>query len=224
MKCSGIPIASLKSFSKRPAVKPSEHLSSIQDYALWYAKDAEKLKYRQPLQKKELGIGHGSGARYDQTDEEGKAFQLTSLTSNRPPGDFPVELNGKSYGPSGGYWKTGEDGFRLLIRAERVRLAGRTLRYVRYISDFPAYEVTNLWTDTAGSAGKVYVVQTSTAVVQRCLLMATDPGDLVLDPTADPAPLLPWPNSGAVAGSHHRHFACCARLGSRPHHGRALSL
>jgi adenine-specific DNA-methyltransferase len=161
----------------------SEHLSSIQDYILWYAKDADQLKYRQPLQKKEIGVGHGSDARYDQKDESGNVFQLTSLTSNRPPGDFPVEIHGKSYGPSGGYWKTGEDGFRLLIRAERIRLAGRTLRYVRYISDFPAYEITNLWTDTAGSAGKVYVVQTSPAVIQRCILMATDPGDLVLDPT-----------------------------------------
>jgi adenine-specific DNA-methyltransferase len=158
----------------------SEYLSSIQDYVLWYAKDIDQLKYRQPLQKKELGVGHGSGARYDQVDEDGNAFQLTSLTSNRPPGDFPVELHGKSYGPSGGYWKTGEDGFRLLIRSDRIRLAGRTLRYVRYIADFPAYEITNIWTDTAGSAGKIYVVQTSTAVVQRCILMATDPGDLVL--------------------------------------------
>jgi adenine-specific DNA-methyltransferase len=161
----------------------SEHLSSIQDYVLWYSKDATRLKYRQPLQKKELGVGHGSGARYDQVDDGGNAFQLTSLTSNRPPGNFPVELNGKLYGPSGGYWKTGEDGFRLLIRADRVRLAGRTLRYVRYISDFPAYEITNLWTATAGSSDKIYVVQTSTAVVQRCILMCSDPGDLVFDPT-----------------------------------------
>jgi adenine-specific DNA-methyltransferase len=161
----------------------SQHLSSVQDHVLFYAKTIALLKYRQPFQKKELGVGHGSGARYDQTDPDGSAFQLTSLTSNRPPGDFPVPLEGKEYRPSGGYWKTGEDGFRLLIRASRVRLAGRTLRYVRYISDFPAYEITNLWTDTAGSAGKVYVVQTSPAVVQRCLLMATDPGDLVLDPT-----------------------------------------
>lgn len=163
--------------------QPSLHLSSIQDHVLFYAKKIGELKYRQLFQSKELGIGHGSGARYDQVDDNGNTFQLTSLTSNRPPGDFPVTLNGKQYGPSGGYWKTGEEGFRLLIRASRVRLAGRTLRYVRYISDFPAYEITNLWTDTAGSAGKVYVVQTSPAIVQRCLLMTTDPGDLVLDPT-----------------------------------------
>lgn len=161
----------------------SLYLASIQDYVLWYARHIEQVKYRQPYQSKELGIGHGSGARYDQLDEAGEAYQLTSLTSNRPPGSFPVELHGKTYLPSGGYWKTGQEGFRLLVRAARVRLAGRTLRYMRYLSDFPAYEVTNLWTDTAGSAGKVYVVQTSTAVVQRCILMSTDAGDLVLDPT-----------------------------------------
>jgi len=163
--------------------QPSLYLSSVQDHVLFYARNFGSLKYRQPFQGKQLGVGHGSGARYDQTDEEGDAFQLTSLTSNRPPGDFPVTLNGKVYGPSGGYWKTGEVGFRRLIASDRVRLAGRTLRYVRYISDFPAYEVTNLWTDTAGTPSKVYVVQTSPAVIQRCVLMSTDPGDLVLDPT-----------------------------------------
>jgi adenine-specific DNA-methyltransferase len=161
----------------------SEYLSAIQDYVLWYARDKNQAKYRQPFQSKELGVGHGSGARYDQLDQDGNAFQLTSLTSNRPPGDFPVEFEDRSYRPSGGFWKTGDSGFRRLICASRIRLAGRTLRYVRFISDFPAYEITNLWTDTAGSVGKVYVVQTSVAVIQRCVLMSTDPGDLVLDPT-----------------------------------------
>ena len=161
----------------------SDFLSSIYDVVVWYSKSIDKMKYRQPYQKKELGIGHGSGARYDQIDEMGRAFQLTSLTSPRPPGSFPVTHQGRQFLPSGGYWKTGEDGFRLITRAGRVRLAGRTLRYVRFIDDFPAYEITNIWTDTAGSPSKVYVVQTSPAVVQRCILMATDPGDLVLDPT-----------------------------------------
>jgi adenine-specific DNA-methyltransferase len=163
--------------------QPNQYMSSVNDYVIWYAKSFKDVKYRQPFHKKELGIGHGSGARYDQVDDDGDAFQLTSLTSNRPPGDFPVVLNGGSYRPSGGYWKTGESGFGLLTRAERVVRAGRTLRYKRFLSDFPAYEITNTWTDTAGSPGKVYVVQTSPAVAQRCMLMTTDPGDLVLDPT-----------------------------------------
>jgi adenine-specific DNA-methyltransferase len=161
----------------------SQFLSSVQDFVLWYCKNISQVKYRQPFQKKELGIGHGSGARYDQLDDTGRAFQLTSLTSPKPPGDFPVLYNGREYRPSGGFWKTGEDGFRRLTQAERIRLAGRTLRYVRYIEDFPAFEITNVWSDTAGSPSKIYVVQTSPAVTQRCILMATDPGDLVLDPT-----------------------------------------
>ncbi|MDP3488738.1 MAG: site-specific DNA-methyltransferase [Phenylobacterium sp.] len=161
----------------------SQFLPAIQDYVIWYAKDIRALKFRRVFNRKELGIGHGSGARYDQIDELGRAFQLTSLTSNRPPGSFPVELEGKSYGPSGGYWKTGPQGFEKLLKAGRVRKAGRTLRYVRYVDDFAAYPITNIWTDVAGSAGKVYVVQTSPAVVERCVLMASDPGDLILDPT-----------------------------------------
>jgi DNA modification methylase len=161
----------------------SDYLSSIQDYILWYARSGSQLKYRQPYRKKELGVGHGSGARYDQVTEDGRAFQLTSLTSNRPPGSFPVIYQGRSFSPSGGYWKTGEIGFANLLKADRIRKGGRTLRYQRFLDDFAAYEVTNIWTDTAGSPDKVYVVQTSPAVLERCILMATDPGDLVVDPT-----------------------------------------
>ena len=69
------------------------------------------------------------------------------------------------------------------MKADRIRLAGRTLRYVRFIDDFAAYPITNIWTDVAGSSAKTYVVQTSPAVIERCVLMSTDPGDLVLDPT-----------------------------------------
>jgi adenine-specific DNA-methyltransferase len=161
----------------------SDLLSSVSDYLVWFAKDIDSVKYRQSYRKKEVGIGHGSGARYDQTDEDGRPFQLTSLTSNRPPGSFPVVFAGIKYEPSGGFWKTGELGFERLIRADRLQKAGRTLRYRRFIEDFPAYEVTNSWLDTAGSPGKIYVVQTSPAVIERCFLMTTDPGDLILDPT-----------------------------------------
>jgi adenine-specific DNA-methyltransferase len=161
----------------------TERLASVADYCLWYAKDLGRLKYRQPYREKAAGIGHGSGARYDQIDESGRNFQWTALVSNRPPGSFPVLLNGRNWLPSGGYWKTGEVGFSRLVRANRVGAGAKTLRYKRYLDDFPAYELSNLWTDVAGTPDKIYVVQTSPAVIQRCLLMATDPGDLVLDPT-----------------------------------------
>ena len=161
----------------------SLHLASIQDYILWYAKDKSKLKFRQPYNSKVLGVGHGSGARYDQVSEDGRPFQLTSMTSNRPPGSFPIEFNGEQVSPSGGFWKTGETGFERLKKSDRLRRTGKTVRYVRFLDDFAAYEIANIWTDVAGSVDKVYVVQTSPAVIQRCILMATDPGDLVLDPT-----------------------------------------
>ncbi len=74
-------------------------------------------------------------------------------------------------------------GLDRLKAAGRIQKAGDTLRYKRYLDDFPAVEVTNLWDDVAGAADKAYVVQTSTSVVERCILMTSDPGDLVLDPT-----------------------------------------
>ncbi|TRB02298.1 MULTISPECIES: site-specific DNA-methyltransferase [Rhizobium/Agrobacterium group] len=161
----------------------SDLLPAVQDYLIWYCRDISKIKFRRPYFTKELGVGHGSGARYDQMDEDGRAFQLTSLTSNRPPGSFPVKFEGTTFGPSGGYWKTGQAGFEKLLKASRIKKAGRTLRYVRYIDDFRAYPVSNIWTDTAGSPDKTYVVQTSPSVLQRCILMTSDPGDLVFDPT-----------------------------------------
>ncbi len=117
-----------------------------------------------------------SGARY---------FRLSDMRSQRPPGDFPVVFQGRTIRPPNGYWKTGPDGFQRLINAGRIELTGNTLNYVRYIDDFPAFPITNVWPDTSSTVGgtKLYVVQTSPKVIERCLLMTTDPGDLVLDPT-----------------------------------------
>jgi adenine-specific DNA-methyltransferase len=161
----------------------AEHLGTVADYCLWYAKDAMLIKYRQLHYPKLVGEGHGSGARYMTVDEDGRNYRWTAMVSNRPPGSFPVEFQGVLWKPSGGYWKTGETGLPRLIKAGRISGGRKTLQYKRFLDDFPAYEISNVWTDVAGSPDKVYVVQTAPAVVQRCILMATDPGDLVLDPT-----------------------------------------
>ena len=158
-------------------------LGSIADFVLWFAKDARHVKYRQLHHQKIAGEGHGSGARYTLQDESGRSYRWTAMVSNRPPGSFPVEFQGKPWKPSGGYWKTGEVGFARLIKSDRISGGKKTLQYRRLLEDFPAYEISNIWTDVAGSSDKVYVVQTAAAVIQRCILMATDPGDLVLDPT-----------------------------------------
>ena len=98
---------------------------------------------------------------------------------------FPVELDGKTYRPSlKARWKTNEAGMDRLLAAGRIVSTG-SLNFVRYLDDFPAFPLTNFWDDTQSGSGmdKTYVVQTNTKVIERALLMTTDPGDLVLDPT-----------------------------------------
>src|SRR5205814_460501 len=93
---------------------------------------------------------------------------------------------GRSFGPGKGFWKTGEIGMKRLTLATRLRPAANSLTYIRFIDDFPAQAIGNVWLDTATGSftdPKIYVVQSGTKLVQRCLLMTTDPGDLIVDPT-----------------------------------------
>ncbi|MCY2995708.1 MAG: DNA methyltransferase [Planctomycetota bacterium] len=183
-------------------------LKSVADYLLLYAKNSRMVKYRSLFREKLVGVGDSTGARYDQLESpDGRArrpmtqeeranpraipkgwrpYQLDNLTSGafRENTTVPFEFNGETFHPgTNACWKTTVEGLRKLAANNRIQKAGRTLRYVRYLDDFPAYEVTNLWDDVAGAGEKVYVVQTSATVVRRCLLMTTDPGDLVFDPT-----------------------------------------
>ena len=194
----------LITFSKTSSAT-ADLLASTTDYLLWYARDKERVKYRQLYLDKEFG-GDGAsaysrveladGTRRGLTKEEkdninmlpngAKIYRISDLTSQRPPGDFPVEFEGKVFRPRRGYWKTGEEGMKKLIAAKRLEATDGGLYYLRYLDDFPVFQISNFWSDT-GIAGftsdKLYVVQTSPKVIQRCLLMTTDPGDLVLDPT-----------------------------------------
>jgi adenine-specific DNA-methyltransferase len=178
----------------------SEHLAGVSDFILFYAKNKKELKYRQPLREKALD-GEGGSAYVFVEDEHGsrrrrtadkelenpqlRPYRLSDLRSSRPPGSFPVTICGRTYTPQRGYWKTGEIGFIRLDKANRVVGTASTLNYVRYLADYPAFPLNNIWTDLSSSVGtdKVYVVQTGVRIVERCLLMATDPSDLVLDPT-----------------------------------------
>jgi len=178
----------------------SDRLASVSDYIVWYAKDLPKMKYNQLYFDKEIGgkgaTGYTSvqlpsgervrGENAKKNANKGKWLTFDNLTSQRPPGNFPVELSGVVSTPRTGYWKTGQEGMPRLIKANRIALIGNTLRYVRFLSDFPVYPINNLWSDTgvAGfAADKSYVVETSAKVIERCLLMVTNPGDLILDPT-----------------------------------------
>ena len=188
---------------QKTASATAELIGTTADFLIWFAKDKSRCKYRrlfiarvvERYDQVELPDGTRRPLTVeekqnpDSMDPKARRFQLSATTSSRPPGDFPVEFQGQAYRPRTGYWKTGQEGMRALIRANRiVATSGGILRYVRYASDFPFEEVDTLWTDISGgvqsrSDPKIYAVQTSTSVVQRCLLMTTDPGDLVLDPT-----------------------------------------
>jgi adenine-specific DNA-methyltransferase len=185
----------------------AKYLDTIFDYILWFGKDSAATKFRSPWEPKNIGQGKGTGERYDQVEtspfrERGltsverrdieslkdmeangaEYYQLTSLNSESSSDatSFSIDFAGNSFSRTN--WKTNLRGMERLVKAGRVRRGNRTLRYKRYLKDFRATAVANYWEDTAVS-GKTYVVQTAAKVIQRCLLMSTDPGDLVLDPT-----------------------------------------
>jgi adenine-specific DNA-methyltransferase len=180
-------------------------LSGVSDYILWAAKSKAKVKYRQPLFEKGIeqdksGVYRwmmdeaGGRIRMSENDLAGvqgtaaekAVFRIDNMTSQKPPGSFPVRYRGGSYLPGKRFWATGETGMERLAKAQRLEISGSSLAYRRFIGDFAASIIGNLWTDTGTGSftdDKVYIVQTGTKIVQRCLLMATDPGDLVLDPT-----------------------------------------
>jgi adenine-specific DNA-methyltransferase len=184
-----------------------QYLDNVFDIIVWYSKKISTLKYRSLFEAKKAGEGKGTGKRYDQietapfecrsltADEKasnvtlanlekrgGKFFQLTSLNSDSSSAatTFSVQHDGAIFSRTD--WKTNPNGMQRLQRADRVRRGDTTIRFKRFLQDFTETAITNFWEDTK-VAGKIYVVQTAEKVIERCILMATDPGDLVLDPT-----------------------------------------
>jgi adenine-specific DNA-methyltransferase len=184
----------------------SDYLAPVYDSVLWYARDRSRLKYR------ELFVAKADGANLDayryvqlldgesrpmtraEMDEPAslpvgaRRFQSVSLVSPGPSSaDQPFEFDGHPRRPpSNSHWKTTLGGLARANAAGRVFSTENSLRFRSYLTDFPVSILHNIWTDTiTGSFGeeKIFVVQTTPKIVQRCILMSTDPGDLVLDPT-----------------------------------------
>jgi adenine-specific DNA-methyltransferase len=174
----------------------------INEYVVWYAKNKEQAKFRPLFQPRELtGVG-GSG--FDKvempdgtvrtiTDKEmespdtlpsgARVFRANPLFSQKAgPNDF-VEINGKSFPSGGNSWKVSPSRIPVLYKIGRAIITGSRLRFKSYTDDFDYVPYTNVWTGLSGATDKIYVVQTNIEIVKRCLLMTTDPGDLVLDPT-----------------------------------------
>lgn len=187
----------------------SELIDNVSNYLVWYCKDIELIKFR-PLQKPVVA-GEEGASRYKrvvfpdgsikkaspddmaapaQIPGGGQLFRDQGLTSRTGSATttLPFTFRGQEYTPNSGGWRTGAIGLTRLERAGRLMQTGETLSYEKRYSDFAYVDIPNFWSDVSGGITsradpKIYVVQTSTAIVQRCLLMTTDPGDLVLDPT-----------------------------------------
>ncbi len=187
---------------------PTRAISRVGDYILWYGKDKRVLKYHPLFRGKNplTGDEHGNYRFIEMADYSRRPMTPDERTGKQPlpkgariylPGAMdsqgiqknsqPVEFQGQTYHPAGSRIWTAQypDGMERLKKANRIEAIGKNLRYVRYLDDFPYIPLTSSWNDT-GAAGfsydKRYAVQTNPLVVQRCLLMSTDPGDLVLDP------------------------------------------
>ena len=186
-------------------------LPLVTDYLIWYGKNKGLTKYRPLYQTKEPGkagamsyigveLPDGTRRTLSKTEKDNPSTipsgsrlfspdNFTSASMGREKGEgaacwFPVDFNGRTYRPyECARWKTNEDGMRRILAANRVIAMDKALRYVRFFDDFPAFPLNNLWTDVGGAGDKTYVVETTPKVIERCLLMTTDPGDLVLDPT-----------------------------------------
>lgn len=164
-------------------------LAGTQDFILWYAKSKASVKFRRVYTDK---MERAEADSHYQEDSDGRLFTLSDLSgqnNNVLSCIYTFQYNGSEFPtPPGRQWKTTLPGITRVARAGRVQISGRSIRYKRYAADLAALPVTDVWADIGGSVQsrndpKVYVVQTGTSVVQRCILMASDPGDLVLDPT-----------------------------------------
>ncbi len=179
-------------------------ISRAGDYLIWYSKDKEHIKYRQLYLDKTSSEGISG---YDFVEDANHNIRVITKEERENPKLLPIgsklfaksdlqsqgvasidqifHFEGKNYSPNkNSHWKANfPDGMNRLAKAHRIVITGNTLRYIRYYEDFPIFPINNFWNIQMSEQNKDYVVQTSVKVVQRCILMTTDPGDLVLDIT-----------------------------------------
>ena len=193
--------------TKKSGGLSSDTIGNVADYIVWYAKEKSEMKIRQLYIPKTLT--EGVGLRYNRVEEQNgfvrpikeserlnpknlpdgaKVFLGGPITSQDPPREpQPFTFKGKTYNPpKARHWSASyPDGMNKLASLGRIIETKDSINYKLYLQDFPVVNLTNMWDDTMGTAeqNKQYVVQTSTKPIQRCILLTTDPGDLVLDPT-----------------------------------------
>ena len=192
----------LIAFKKKKMPLGETFIFTMCDYLVWYGKNKKETKFHRLFVDRDVGLGTDFSyveledgecltvtecvKRHGEVPENAKFFQSMDMrSSGRTEGCvFEYEFDGRRFFPSGGKsWKTNEAGMKRLDSLNRLFAAGDSLRYKYYFDDYPVMELSHMWMDTQGATDMTYVVQTSEKVIQRCLLMTTDPGDLVFDPT-----------------------------------------
>ncbi|MFM2057833.1 MAG: hypothetical protein RLY71_2218 [Pseudomonadota bacterium] len=190
---------------KKTAGQDERLLNNVADYIVWFGRNKSAMKFRdlfgvRDLTAQDLGqygrieLQTGERRSISMADFDflgrlatsGRPYQQIIATSSGHGGNtsFPIEFEGRTYLPTANrHWSTHSGGFSRLVRANRIAASKAGVRYVRFFDDFVAQTTNNIWTDVGTATEKRYVVETGPSVVQRCILMATDPGDLVLDPT-----------------------------------------
>ncbi|WP_211620797.1 site-specific DNA-methyltransferase [Halomonas sp. PGE1] len=180
-------------------------LDTVNDYIVWYAKDTDKANFNQlyfTLERGEVGATRYGYALVDRIkeisasdlkgDEEDVRYYTDQGLTSRSGGEstsFKIDHFGLAMTPTAGGWRTGKIGVSRAKKSNRIFVTGTgKFRFKKFFDDFGALALTNFWEDTGGgiqsrSDPKIYAVQTNTTIIERCILMATDPGDLVLDPT-----------------------------------------
>jgi len=197
---------SLISFAKTTGLESVDRVAGAFDYIIWFARDVAKIKYRplvlprsaasadrfRTVQFIDGSTGHASGEetrKAQHPDEWFRFFADADLTKPGPGAKYKLSFNGETFESGERWWGTQQKSLERVAKCNRLFVTGkRKLRFVRAESDASGQGLTNNWSDIGGAVQsradpKIYVVQTGTAVVQRCVLLTSDPGDLVLDPT-----------------------------------------
>jgi len=196
----------------------SSFLKRTNDFIIWYSKNRDSVKFRRLFREETPGgynyvqLTDGSILSVNAAVEKGIDFEEKQLFASSDLVSsgltescvYPVDFDGRTFEPGRSRsWKTNQVGMEKLKIANRLVASGQTLRFKTFSRDFPVSEITNVWTDTVGELNKTYVVQTSNKVIERCILMTSDPGDIVFDPTCGSG------TSAVVAEQHGRRWITC---------------
>lgn len=195
---------SVISFKTKKMALGQKYLGSVNDYIIWYSKNKDNMKFRQLFVKRDMfsdssqykfiELENGNFRRLTKEEINGeielpknsKVFRTLDLHSSGRTEScvFDFELNGDLCSPRRGKsWKTNKIGIENLIKNNRLVKLASSPEYKLFYDDYPVQSLMNIWDDTQGASDKKYVVQTTEKAIQRCILMTSDPGDLILDPT-----------------------------------------